>query len=195
MSLLHRLYDWTLRQAGARHALPTLFGVAFIESSIFPIPPDVLILPMVLARRERAWIVALVATLGSVLGGLAGYAIGYFLYETVGRQILDFYGYSAQFKEFTAYYNEWGAWIVAGAGFTPFPFKVITIASGVTRLDVLVFLTASVLSRGGRFFLIAALLWRFGAPIKRFVEAYLPQLTFLFFLLLIGGFVALKYLF
>lgn len=195
MNILRRLYDWTLAQAGSKHALPTLFGVSFIESSIFPIPPDVLILPMVLARRERAWLVALIATVASVLGGLAGYAVGYFFYETVGQQILAFYGYVEKFKEFTAYYNEWGAWIVAGAGFTPFPFKVITIASGVTRLDLGVFVAASVISRGARFFLLAGLLWWFGPPIRRFVEAYLPQLTFLFFLLLIGGFVALRYVF
>lgn len=195
MSVLRRLYDWALAQAGSRHALPSLFGISFIESSVFPIPPDVLILPMVLARRERAWIVALVATLGSVLGGLAGYAIGFFFYEAVGEQILAFYGYLEKFREFTAYYNEWGAWIVAGAGFTPFPYKVITIASGVTRLDLAVFVAASVVSRAGRFFLLAGLLWWFGPPIRRFVEAYLPQLTFLFFLLLVGGFVALKYVF
>ena len=193
MSLIRRLYDWTLAQASSRYALPALFGVSFIESSIFPIPPDVLILPMVLARRERAWLIALVATVASVLGGLAGYGIGYFLYETIGAAILELYGYSAQFREFTAYYNEWGAWIVAGAGFTPFPYKVITIASGVTQLDLGVFMLASVLSRGGRFFLLAGLLWWFGPPIRRFVEAYLPQLTILFFLLLVGGFVALRY--
>ncbi|MEX0759102.1 MAG: YqaA family protein [Tistlia sp.] len=194
MSLLHRLYEWSLARARSRHALPSLFGISFIESSVFPIPPDVLILPMVLARREQAWMVATVATLGSVLGGLAGYAIGYFFYEAVGQQILDFYGYLEKFTDFTAAYNEWGAWIVAGAGFTPFPFKVITIASGVTRLDLAVFLAASVVSRGARFFLVAALLWWYGPPIRRFIEAYLPQLTLLFFLLLVGGFVALKYL-
>ncbi len=195
MNILRRLYDWALARAGSKHALPSLFGISFIESSVFPIPPDVLILPMVLARRDRAWIIATVATVGSVLGGLAGYAIGYFFFEAIGEQILAFYGYLSKFKEFTAYYNEWGAWIVAGAGFTPFPYKVITIASGVTKLDFAVFMIASLVSRGARFFLLAGLLWWFGPPIRRFVEAYLPQLTLLFFLLLVGGFVALKYLF
>ena len=193
--MLRRLYDWTMGLAGHRHALPALALVAFIESSLFPVPPDILIIPMVLAARSRAWRIATVATAASVVGGLLGYAIGAGLYETVGRPVLDFYGYGAKFESFRGAYNEWGAWIVAGAGFTPFPYKVITIASGVTGLDLAVFMLASLISRGARFFLLAALLWYFGPPIRRFIEANQPLLATLFFVLLFGGFLAARYLF
>ena len=131
--MLYRMYDWTMGLAAHRHALWALAAVAFIESSIFPIPPDVLIIPMVLAARERAWRIAAVATVASVLGGLAGYGIGALLFETIGRPVLEFYGYMDKFAAFQARFAEWGAWIVAGVGFTPFPYKVITIASGVVR--------------------------------------------------------------
>jgi len=193
--MLRRLYNWTMSLSGHPHALWALAAVAFIESSVFPIPPDILIIPMVLAAPQRAWKIALVATVASVLGGVLGYAIGAFLFDSLGRPLLDFYGYADKFTTFQEKYNEWGAWIVAGAGFTPFPYKVITIASGVTHLDPVVFMVASVLSRGARFFLIAALLWKFGAPIRSFIDRYLPLLATLFFLLLFGGFIALRYVF
>jgi membrane protein YqaA with SNARE-associated domain len=193
--VLRGLYDWTMGLAGHRHALPALALVAFIESSLFPIPPDILIIPMIMAARPRAWRIAAVATAASVLGGLLGYAIGAGLYETVGRPVLEFYGYGAKFEEFRGAYNDWGAWIVAGAGFTPFPYKVITIASGVTGLNLAVFMVASLVSRGARFFLLAALLWYFGPPVRRFIEANLPLLATLFFVLLFGGFLAIRYLF
>ncbi|GIK98252.1 MAG: cytochrome b561 [Alphaproteobacteria bacterium] len=194
-AVLQRLYDWTMGLAGHRHALPVLAAISFIESSIFPIPPDVLLIPMVLAARERAWLIAAVCTVASVAGGYAGYAIGYFLYEALGQPILEFYGALGQFAEFRGLYNEWGAWIVGMAGFTPFPYKVITIASGVTQLDPTTFGIASALSRGARFFLVAALLWRFGEPIRRFVEANLPTLAWLFFALVLAGFLSVRYLF
>ncbi len=181
--------------AGHRHALWVLAAVAFIESSVFPIPPDVMIIPMVLAARARAWRIALVATVASVAGGLLGYAIGAGLYETLGRPILEFYGQMDKFESFQARYNEWGAWIVAGAGFTPFPYKVITIASGVADLDLTVFTVASALSRGARFALEVGLLWWFGPPIRVFIERNLPALTIAFFVLLFGGFLAVRYLF
>ena len=192
--MLRRLYDWTMSLSGHPHALWALFAVAFIESSVFPIPPDILIIPMVLAAPQRAWKIALVATVASVLGGVLGYAIGAFLFDSLGRPLLDFYGYADKFAAFEAKYNEWGAWIVAGAGFTPFPYKVITITSGVMDLNFGVFMIASAISRGARFFLLAALLWHFGPPIRNFIERYLPQLTFVFFVLLFGGFIALRYL-
>ncbi len=192
--MLRSLYDWTLGLAGHRHALWALAGIAFIESSVFPIPPDLLIIPMVLAAPHRAWKIAAVATVASVLGGFFGYAIGALLFETLGRPLLDFYGYAGKFASFQARYQEWGAWIVAGAGFTPFPYKVITIASGVVNLDLGVFTVASLLSRGARFFLLAAILWRYGAPMRVFIEKNLPLLSTLFFLLLFGGFLAIKYL-
>lgn len=192
--MLHRLYDWTMRLAAHRHALLALAAVSFIESSVFPIPPDVLLIPMVLARRDRAWLYAAVCTIASVLGGIAGYAIGYFLFEELGRPLLDFYHYGAQFETFRGQYNAWGAWIVFGAGLTPFPYKVITIASGVTALDPTTFMVASLLSRGARFFLVAALLWYFGPPIRRFVENNLGMVVTVFFVLLLGGFAVLRFL-
>jgi membrane protein YqaA with SNARE-associated domain len=192
--MLRSLYERTLAAAGHRHASAWLALVSFVESSIFPIPPDVMLIPMVLADRTK-WIrIAAISTLASVLGGLAGYAIGLFLFDTIGQALLDLYGYGEKFAAFGEMYNEWGAWIVFGAGVTPFPYKVITIASGVTRLDLLVFVIASVLARGLRFFLVCGLLWRFGPAIRSFLEKHLGPLTVLFFVLLIGGFVALKYL-
>jgi membrane protein YqaA with SNARE-associated domain len=192
--MLQRLYDATMGLAGHRHAMLALFLISFVESSVFPIPPDVLIIPMVLAARDKAWRIAGVATLGSVLGGFAGYGIGLFLFEALAQPILDFYGYQEAFARFQARYNEWGAWIVAGAGFTPFPYKVITIASGATALDPTVFAIASLISRGARFLLLAGLLWWFGPPIRRFIERNLGLLTFVFFFLLIGGFLVAKLL-
>ncbi len=192
--MLRRLYDWTMDLAGHRHALLALAIVSFVESSVFPIPPDILIIPMVLAARQRAWLIGAVCTLASVAGGLAGYAIGALFYDTVGQPIVEFYGYMDRYAEFQRRYEEWGAWIVAGAGFTPFPYKVITITSGVMNLDLMVFTVASVLSRGARFFLLAALLWKFGPPIREFIERYLPWLATLFFILLFAGFVVARYL-
>ncbi len=192
--MLQRLYDWTMGLAGHRHALWALAIVAFVESSVFPVPPDVLLIPMVLAARERAWRIAAVATLASVLGGGLGYLIGSALFETVGRPLLAFYGQMESFQDFQETYNEWGAWIVAGAGFTPFPYKVITIASGVVDLDPATFMAASAVSRGARFFLLAALLWKFGPPIRSFIERNLPLLAGLFVVLLFGGFLAIRYL-
>ncbi|MGI9435860.1 MAG: YqaA family protein [Geminicoccaceae bacterium] len=191
---LRALYHWTLRQAASPYALWILALVAFVESSIFPIPPDILLIPMVLAMRNRAWLLAAICTIASVTGGMAGYGIGAFLYESLGQSILEFYGKLEKFQSFQALYNEWGAWIVMLGGLTPFPYKVITIASGVTGLNIVTFTLFSVLARGLRFFLIAWLLWRFGAPIKAFIERYLGLLTILFFVLLIGGFLLLKLL-
>ncbi|MBL6958100.1 MAG: DedA family protein [Rhodospirillales bacterium] len=192
--MLQRLYDRTMELSAHKHALWALFIVSFIESSVFPIPPDVMLIPMVLAARKRAWAIAGVCTVASVLGGLAGYGIGYGLYDTIGRTIVEFYGYAEKFATFQGWYNDHGAWIVFGAGLTPFPYKVITIASGVTALDPATFMIASVLARGLRFFLVAALLWHFGEPIRAFIEKHLGKLTIIFFVLLVGGFVALKYL-
>jgi membrane protein YqaA with SNARE-associated domain len=190
--VIRRLYDWTLSLAGRKNALTLLAIVAFVESSIFPIPPDVLILPMVLAAREKAWKIAAVATVASVLGGLAGYAIGLFLFEAVGQPLVSFYGYTEDFTQFQALYQEWGAWIVFGAGLTPFPFKVITIASGVVALNPVVFVVAAILARGLRFYLVAALLWKYGPQIRSFIEKRLGLVTLLAFLLLIGGFAAIR---
>ena len=191
--MLRRLYDWTLDLAGHKHALLALALVSFVESSIFPIPPDVLIIPMVLAAREKAWKIAFVCTAASVLGGIFGYAIGALLFDQVGSPVLNFYGYSERFDDFRAYYNDWGAWAVFFAGLTPFPYKVITILSGVTGLDLLIFTIASILARGMRFFIVAGLLWYFGEPIRAFIEKRLGFLFVIFMILLAGGFVLVKF--
>ena len=193
--MLRRLYDRTLALAGHRYAMWALALVAFVESSVFPIPPDLLIIPMVLAAPARAWRIAVVTTLASVLGGLLGYGIGAGLYEAIGEPILVLYGYEEKFAAFSASYNEWGAWIVFTAGFSPLPYKIFTIASGVTELNLAVFLVASLVSRGARFFLVAGLLRYFGEPIRRFIENNLPVLTLAFCILLLGGFLAVRYLF
>ena len=190
--MLRGLYDWTLRLGSTRHAVWVLAAVAFVESSVFPIPPDILLIPMVLAVRERAWVLAGICTVTSVLGGFLGYAIGALLFDSIGQPIIDFYGLEAAFTRFTERYNEAGAWIVAFFGITPFPYKVITIASGVTHLDPVVFGIASLASRGLRFFIVAALLWKFGPPIRAFVERYLGLVALVFCVLLIAGFVVLK---
>jgi membrane protein YqaA with SNARE-associated domain len=192
--VLRKTYDWTMRLAAKPHALWALAAISFIESSVFPIPPDILLIPMVLARPRQAWLIAGVCTLSSVAGGFAGYAIGMFLFEVLGRPILDLYGYLDRFAAFQELYNAWGAWIVAAGGATPIPYKVITIASGVTQLDPWVFGIASVLSRGVRFFLVAALLWAWGEPMRAFIERRLGLLVTLGFALLLGGFLALKLL-
>ena len=192
--MLRSLYDWTLKLSAHPRALWALAAVSFIESSVFPIPPDVMLIPMVLAARQRAWRIAAVCTVASVIGGMLGYAIGYTAFEAIGRPMLDFYGYGPKFDEFRGMYNDWGAWAVFMAGVTPFPYKVITILSGLTGLDLVVFTIASILARGLRFFLVAGLLWYFGDPIRRFIEKYLNWLAIAFVILLAGGFAAVRYM-
>lgn len=192
--MIRSLYDWTMRAAAHKNAVPSLFGVSFVESSFFPIPPDVMLIPMVLAERAKAWYFAAVATAGSVLGGVFGYLIGYFLFEAVAQPLLDIYGYGEKFAKFSGQYNDYGAWIVFFFGVTPFPYKVITIASGATGLNLFVFLLASIASRGLRFFAVAALLYFFGPPIRDFIEKRLGLVFTVFVVLLFGGFIAIRYL-
>lgn len=192
--MLRSLYNWTLSLAAHPRALWALAAVAFLESSVFPIPPDVLMIAMIVARPSRAFVIAGVATLASVMGGMAGYAIGFGAFETLGRPVLEFYGKDAYFAEFQARYNAWGAWAVLIAGVTPFPYKVITILSGATALSLPVFILASVVARALRFFLVAALLWKFGAPIRSFIERRLGLMFTVFVALLLGGFLAVGYM-
>lgn len=192
--MLQKTYDWAMEKAAHRHAIWWLAAVSFIESSVFPIPPDVMLIPMVLAAPTRWFRIALVCTIASVAGGFFGYFIGYAMYETVGQPVLAFYNMVDKFQEFQARFNEYGAAIVAIAGFTPFPYKVITIASGATQMDLMTFSGASVVSRGARFFFIAALLWQFGPSMRVFVEKNFKVVSTLFVILLIGGFAALKLL-
>ena len=193
-ALVKATYDYMLNLASRRNAMYFLFAVAFIESSFFPIPPDVMLIPMVLAAPAKAWRIAGIATAASVLGGAFGYAIGVFFFDLIARPILTFYGYMHQFDVFKDYYHEWGAWIVFGAGITPFPYKVTTIASGVVHLDFAVFMLASVVARGMRFYLVAWLLKKYGEPMKDYIEKNLGMLSVLFLLLLLGGFACIKFL-
>jgi membrane protein YqaA with SNARE-associated domain len=192
--MIQKLYDKTLELADHPKALWFLAVISFAESSFFPIPPDVLLLPMILAAPTRAWKIAFVCSVSSVLGGIFGYIIGAYFFDVVGQPIVDFYHLQAQFERFRDLYNEFGALIVAVAGFSPIPYKVFTIASGVTNLDIVTFIFASAVSRSARFFLVAALLWKFGDPIKEFVEKHLAKLALLFCVLLVGAFVMLKYI-
>ena len=191
-AMLRRLYDETLRLAGHPRAVWALAGIAFAESLFFPIPVDVLLAAMVLAARARAWRYAAVATLASVAGGLAGYGVGALLFEAAAEPLLAFYGYGAAFAEAQALYNAHGGWIVFTAAFSPIPYKVFTIASGVAGTDIEVFLLASALGRGLRFFIVAALLWRFGRPIRAFVERHLGPVTLAAAALLVAGFFLLR---
>ncbi|MBE6448508.1 MAG: DedA family protein [Alphaproteobacteria bacterium] len=188
------VYDWMLDMSASPYAMWFLALVAFAESSFFPIPPDIMLIPMVLAMPAKAWRIAAIATISSVVGGYFGYSIGVFFFDLIAKPILSFYGYMQQFDVFKEYYHQWGAWIVFGAGITPFPYKVITIASGVVHLDLITFTVASVVARGMRFYLVAWLLKKYGAPMKEFIEKHLGILSVLFLLLLIGGFLAIKYL-
>jgi membrane protein YqaA with SNARE-associated domain len=186
--MLRRLYDWTIRMADHPQALWVLAIVAFIESSVFPIPPDVLMIPMILARPRRAWLIASVALLASVTGGLLGYAIGALAYEGLGQPILQALGKGEAMEAFNTRFNDFGFWAVLTAGITPFPYKVITIMSGWTGLPLGTFIATSILARGLRFFIVAALLWKFGAPIRDFIERRLGLVATLFVVLLFGGF-------
>jgi len=192
--MLKRLYDYVMDLADHPKAIWILAIMSFAESSFFPIPPDVLLIPMVLAAPTKAWRIAFVCSVSSVLGGLFGYMIGAYFFDIAGQPIIDFYHLQSQFERFQALYNEWGAVIVSVAGFSPIPYKVFTIASGVTNLDIITFIAASAASRSARFFLVAALLWKYGEPIREFIENHLAKLTLLFCILLVGMFVLLKYI-
>lgn len=189
------LYDWTMAQAAGRHALPALAVISFAESSFFPIPPDVMLIPMVLARPERAWLIAGVCTAASVLGGFMGYAIGYFLFATFGKMIVEFYHLQDAFDSYMTWFADWGLWVILIKGLTPIPYKIVTIASGVAKFDLLVFTLASIVTRGMRFFGVAALLWKYGAPIREFIDKQLTVLGYTFLALLAGGFLVVRFAF
>ena len=192
--MLRKLYDWTMALAAHAHARVALAAVAFAESSFFPIPPDVMLIPMVIANRAQAWLLALIASISSVLGGLAGYAIGYFLFSAVGMPILEFYGQMAAFDRFREVYQEYGAWIVFAFGLTPLPFKLITIASGAIKLSLPVFVLSAIAARGLRFFAVAGLLYWMGPPIRDFIERRFGLAVSVFTFLLFAGFIAVRYL-
>lgn len=192
--LHRRLYNWVLHWAETPHGAGALFLLALAESSFFPVPPDVLLVALVLgARRRWAWLAGL-CTAGSVVGGLAGYAIGLTLMESLGRPIIRFYHAEGYFQEVEQLYRQYDYWIVFSAAFTPIPYKVFTIASGALHMNLLGFSLVSLLGRGARFFAVAGLLYLFGPPVRRLIERYFDLLCLLFVILLVGGFLVVKYL-
>lgn len=193
--MLRWLYDWVFALARHRRATWALAGVSFAESSVFPIPPDALLIPMVLANRRKWIFYATVCLIASILGAYLGYYIGAVLFESFGKPILAFYGREDSFQNVIEWYNKWGGWGVLLAAVTPFPYKVLTIFSGATGLDLFVFTIVSIIGRGMRFFLVAGLLYKIGDPIREFIEKRLGLMFTLAMVLLIGGFVAVKFLF
>ncbi len=194
MKIFRKLYEWTLEKSSHKRASWFLSIISFAESSFFPIPPDIILIPMVLAKRTKAFFFALICTLSSVFGGIFGYLIGYLVFNSIGILLVDFYHLSEEVTKFKNYYDSYGAWIVIIAGFTPFPFKVITIASGLFQLNFVIFILSSILSRGARFYLVSTLLYLFGDKIKIFIDKYFNFLTILFFVLLIGSILIIKVL-
>jgi membrane protein YqaA with SNARE-associated domain len=192
---MRRFYDWVIRLAGHPRAIPAMGVVSFAESSFFPIPPDVMLVPMILANRRKAFTIALVCTVCSVLGGLLGYAIGYYFFETIGAWVVKTYGLQAGLEKFRDEFARYGTWVILIKGLTPIPYKLVTIASGAAHFDLFTFVWASIVTRGLRFFLVAALLWKFGEPIRAFIEKRLTLVMWLFLIALVGGFVAVKFLF
>ena len=192
--MIYRLYSRTLAVAAHRHAMAAMALISFAESSFLPLPPDILLVPMTLAQPRRAWLIAAVCTITSVTGGYVGYAIGYFLFDAIGLPVLEFYHMMDKYEAFKAAFAEWGAWIIVIKGLTPIPFKLVTIASGAAQFDLVTFTLASLVSRSLRFFLLAALLWRFGEPIRYFIERRLMLVTSMIAAALVGGFVILRYL-
>ncbi|KIC22479.1 YqaA family protein [Leisingera sp. ANG-Vp] len=192
--MLKPLYDRTMSLADHPKALWWLGAIAFIESSVFPIPPDVLMIPMILARPSRAWLIALVALVASVAGGVLGYVIGAFFYESLGQPVLEAMGKGDAMAEFNTRFNDFGFWAVLGAGITPFPYKVITIMSGWTGMPLGTFIATSILARALRFFIVAGLLWQFGAPIRDFIERRLGLVFSAFMVVLFGGFLMVRFI-
>jgi membrane protein YqaA with SNARE-associated domain len=193
--MLRPLYDWTMRLAEGPRAIRALGVVSFAESSFFPIPPDVVLVPVVLANRDKAFLIAAWCTLTSVLGGILGYAIGALLFDSVGQWLISAYGYEDKMEAFRAAYRDWGAWIILIKGLTPIPYKLVTIASGLAGYDFFWFVVLSVITRGLRFFLVAGLLKAYGEPIRAFIEKRLELVTVLFLIALVGGFAVVKYAF
>ena len=193
--MLKRLYDWTISLAESPRAIYALGAVSFAESSFFPIPPDVMLVPMSLAKPQRAWFYAGICAITSVLGGIVGYMIGALLYDTVGQWLIQLYGLGDKLETFRTMYQEYGAWIILLKGLTPIPYKLVTIASGLAGYDFWMFVVLSLITRSARFFVLAGLLHYFGGSMRRFIEANLGLMVFIMITAVVGGFVAVKYMF
>jgi membrane protein YqaA with SNARE-associated domain len=194
MIWLKRMYDWVLSWAEHPAAVWALFILAFAESSFFPVPPDVLLIALCISKPRKSFYYALICTLGSSIGGLFGYLIGYEFFEVVGKKIIDFYGLSAEYKQFQDLFLKYQFWAVGVAGFSPIPYKLATIASGLFKMKIIPFFIISFLTRGARFFLVGGLIYKFGMPVKVYIEKYFDLLALLFVVLLILGFVVLKWI-
>jgi membrane protein YqaA with SNARE-associated domain len=193
-SLLRRLYDWAVDAAHKPHALWTMGAIAFAESSFFPVPPDVMLIPMALARPERAYLMAAWCTVASVVGGLVGYAIGALLYDSVGAWLIHLYGYGDKVDQFRAAYAQWGALIILLKGLTPIPFKIVTITSGFAGYNLALFVLFSIITRGARFFLLAFLLHRYGEQARHIIEKRLGLWVTIGAAVIVIGIVAALYL-
>lgn len=192
--MIRRLYDWCIAVAQKRQAPWALGTVSFVESSFFPIPPDVILIPMALARPDRAWLYATICTVTSVAGGVFGYLIGWLLFDTVGQWLINLYGYGDKMAALRGQYAEWGVWIILVAGITPFPYKVVTIASGFASYSLPLFILFSIIARGIRFYAIAFLFHRYGTWARTILEERLTLWFWLFVTLLIGGFAGAWYI-
>src|SRR5690349_20614383 len=194
-SLLRRLYDWCLAAANKPHAMWMMGAVSFAESSFFPLPPDVMLIPMALARPDRAYVMAIWCTVTSVAGGILGYAIGALLYDSVGAWLISLYGYGDKVETFRAAYAEWGAWIILLKGLTPIPYKIVTITSGFAGYNLPLFILFSLITRAGRFFIIAVLLHFYGAKAREIIERRLGFWLFVSLATIVVGFLLLSLIF
>jgi membrane protein YqaA with SNARE-associated domain len=193
--VIRKVYDWTLSLAARPKAVYWLAGISFAESSFFPIPPDILLLPLCIANRKKAFNMALVCTIASILGGMFGYAIGYFAFQHIAHPILEFYGAMAQYGKIEGWYHAYGELLVLLAGLTPIPYKVFTISSGAFHFNFFSFVLFSTLSRGFRFFLEAVIIFKYGEPAQKFIDRHFNWLCWVFAIILIGGFFVVKIMF
>jgi membrane protein YqaA with SNARE-associated domain len=191
-TMLKRFYDWIISLSERPAAAVWLFCIAFAEASFFPVPPDALLIPMALGRPRRAFWFAAISTAGSVLGGALGYAIGFWLFAKLAQPIINFYHYHAAFVAFQQKFAQYGLWVILIKGLTPIPYKIVTIAAGAAAFNFPLFMVASIITRGGRFFLLATLLRLFGEPIANFIEKRLVLVTTLLAAGIVGGFFILK---
>ncbi|MDR1476797.1 MAG: VTT domain-containing protein [Rickettsiales bacterium] len=194
LSLIRRLYDYVIKLSKTRYAMWALAFVSFWETTVFPLPTEVIMIPMILARPSRALFISTFALAVNILGGAAGYAIGAFLFDSVGARIIEFFHYTDAFARFAELYHEWGWEIVLAGAFTPLPYKVITIASGFVKMDFAAFVLASLVGRALRYYLIAWLLWKYGDRAREYIERHLGKITVIVFIFIVAGFVAMKYI-